>query len=190
MDKTKNRRARDKADRANRGNVVAWVALAVSLVSLLISGAQYFQTQRPKLRFHPNSRLIGTTTTPEGKQTYNFGFVFENSGNLECRGVDILGTILTRRGKLGTFEEHTRNEILPDSVFHTTAKFDVPPLPPALGETEPSDADDILFQLILRYPAFPFGKHQQTFCYYFCQATQDIRHCDLPQLAVVKRMLE
>jgi hypothetical protein len=39
-------------------NILAWVAIGISLFSLLISVSQYIRTQRPKIAIHPDTRLF------------------------------------------------------------------------------------------------------------------------------------
>ncbi|HRY91335.1 MAG TPA: hypothetical protein P5229_03260 [Candidatus Gracilibacteria bacterium] len=191
MSKFKGPKAKPGSQNANHGyrNTVAWIALFVSLIGLSISTSQYFQTQRPKLRLHPDSRLIAREALDQGKTRYTFGLVFENCGSIECRGVGIAVIAISQNGQSSTAHTATVNDILPGSIFHTRFTLSMPAPPTPAGTNGAAYADNPILHITATYPAVPFGQHKQTFDYYFHEEAQELRHCGPDRIALIKKTL-
>ncbi len=173
-----------------KANILAWIAIGISLISLFISGTQYIRTQRPKIAIHPDTRLLSKTEINNTAEEYTFGFVFQNTGEIECAEIDLNVIVMTQNRKIITKSKHSSNAIFPDALFNTILSFKLPR--PEISESEatvPVTPEDLLFYVTVEYPAFPFGRHKQHFYYVFHQENQKMYHCDIANVSKIDEIL-
>src|SRR3989337_2203525 len=102
-----------KDNMKENGRYISYIALAISLFSLLITFVQYLQKERPKIALSPESKLLERSNPDPNNEKYTFAFQFENKGNIECKGLNITVQILTKHHTLGNIHTFSKNDIFP-----------------------------------------------------------------------------
>ena len=165
--------------------MATWISLVLAILVAIGGAIHYLRTQRPKIGLHPDTRLVQKSQVDDRIDHYQFGFVFENKGTMECKTLDVFITLFTTRGKSGTTHRHTAVAKMPGDVFNELFEFDLIHPPKAEGY----QPGNLLFLVELRYPAFLFGKHAQTMYLEFDAKTQKVVDCDLPEIRLIDGFL-
>ena len=190
MSHRKNKIKQEEQSSKPKANILAWIAIGISLISLFISGTQYIRTQRPKITTHPDTRLLSKTEINNKEEEYRFGFVFQNTGEIECAELDLNIIIMTENRKIVNRSKHTSNAIFPGALFNTILSFKLPRSEISESQDKvPVIPEDLLFYVTVEYPAFPFGRHKQKFYYVFHQDKQKMYHCDIANVSKIDEIL-